>query len=587
MKRIILFLAILALLTSAAAQFGDDQLAQTYSPVMKFNANENFFPAPADYHVGLSGLMGTSGLLEASPTMSSIASYTGEDYFLDNKLGWFEQIVIDYRSKMSAMTPTVYYHVARDAGYTAIQYWFFYAFNDGPLNQHEGDWEQIIVVLYGDQPVYATYSQHQGGEKAQWNDVEKAAGTHPIIYVGRGSHANYFRSYEGKFGLQNDDVGGDGTTIMPEQINLVSLDENPSWLSYGGRWGEQTNGQDFTGSNGPVGPRAGEHRSSWDTPVSWANAQEEANGGKFMLSWLISNFVLIFVIYFIIRCILKIIGIIKTAKKHEFQLKALVNSGFVIWLLLGIIGTCIVFIGIMMPWYGVRGIVAGDVIQTQGEVSLMKIEGMNGMQVNTLQKGAGMTTVFNATIPFGLLVLAGVIFTVLDLIGAKSGKKVGLNYFLGGLMPVVAFIIIIIVVASLGGILNGVRPMLGKEGIPPETVTLVESVAASPISGGYQGSIGGYSLNLNWGIGIGAYLMLIGGIMKIVAGAGMIASAPKNPKSYMSTPPQQRVAIQYAQQMPYYHQTESGHTMVRCGKCGSFTQNGDKFCQVCGTRVVQ
>ncbi len=41
--------------------------------------------------------------------------------------------------------PTVYAHVAtdpKDPGKLALQYWFFYAFNDFN-NTHEGDWEMI------------------------------------------------------------------------------------------------------------------------------------------------------------------------------------------------------------------------------------------------------------------------------------------------------------------------------------------------------------------------------------------------------------------------------------------------------------
>jgi hypothetical protein len=42
--------------------------------------------------------------------------------------------------------PTYYVRAARDAGYVALQYWFFYAMNDwrstfAGVNDHEADWE--------------------------------------------------------------------------------------------------------------------------------------------------------------------------------------------------------------------------------------------------------------------------------------------------------------------------------------------------------------------------------------------------------------------------------------------------------------
>ena len=48
-----------------------------------------------------------------------------------------------------APKPTVYAHVAKDPDYpgkVALQYWFFYPFNDFN-NTHEGDWEMTQLVF--------------------------------------------------------------------------------------------------------------------------------------------------------------------------------------------------------------------------------------------------------------------------------------------------------------------------------------------------------------------------------------------------------------------------------------------------------
>ena len=44
--------------------------------------------------------------------------------------------------------------VVRDSGYTVLQYWFFYAYNDWRsrvfgVNDHEADWEQVTIYLAG------------------------------------------------------------------------------------------------------------------------------------------------------------------------------------------------------------------------------------------------------------------------------------------------------------------------------------------------------------------------------------------------------------------------------------------------------
>jgi hypothetical protein len=87
----------------------------------------------------------------------------------------------------------VYSHVTqyRDSGEYAVQYWFLYFFNYR-LNQHESDWEQITVRLDEDKrPLEAFYSSHASGQKRLWARMEKGR-NHPVDYVARGSHANYF-----------------------------------------------------------------------------------------------------------------------------------------------------------------------------------------------------------------------------------------------------------------------------------------------------------------------------------------------------------------------------------------------------------
>ena len=100
--------------------------------------------------------------------------------------------------------PTAYAHVVTDPdhpGKLALQYWFFYVFNDWN-NLHEGDWEMIQLVFDASTaaealdrtPVEIGYSQHEGAERADWGDdkLELVDGTHPVVHPADGSHANFF-----------------------------------------------------------------------------------------------------------------------------------------------------------------------------------------------------------------------------------------------------------------------------------------------------------------------------------------------------------------------------------------------------------
>ena len=100
--------------------------------------------------------------------------------------------------------PTTYAHIASDPahpGKLALQYWFFYVFNDWN-NLHEGDWEMIQIVFDAStveealhqSPVEVGYSQHEGAERAAWDDPKlERVGTHPVVHPADGSQRELLR----------------------------------------------------------------------------------------------------------------------------------------------------------------------------------------------------------------------------------------------------------------------------------------------------------------------------------------------------------------------------------------------------------
>jgi hypothetical protein len=110
--------------------------------------------------------------------------------------------------ELQGQTPRYCYQgrVVRAQGYIALQYWFFYAFNDWRssfqgVNDHEADWEMITVYAACDhqnqvQPCWLAYAAHNdtGDElRRRWDDPGLVwVGEHPLVYVGAGSHASYY-----------------------------------------------------------------------------------------------------------------------------------------------------------------------------------------------------------------------------------------------------------------------------------------------------------------------------------------------------------------------------------------------------------
>ncbi len=109
---------------------------------------------------------------------------------------------LDRDPTLSAYPPTQYAHVYwwnRAAGLIAIQYWFYYPFNEW-INRHEGDWERIQVILRGPSRVQPgaifTPVAHQYFFHGWWTEPQQLAGLpgedrsqdHPLVYVGGRGH---------------------------------------------------------------------------------------------------------------------------------------------------------------------------------------------------------------------------------------------------------------------------------------------------------------------------------------------------------------------------------------------------------------
>jgi hypothetical protein len=150
---------------------------------------------------------------------------------------------------------------------TVLQYWFFYSLDDwrnsltkpGLWHMHEGDWEEVSVALNAaDRPVSIAASQHDLGVIRAWARVALSGGTHPVVYVALGSHANYLSPglrgvagiphvisprfsgvplLEPDFTSSQASYGPAGTA--PNALGMVDISAGTApWLSFAGPWGD-------------------------------------------------------------------------------------------------------------------------------------------------------------------------------------------------------------------------------------------------------------------------------------------------------------------------------------------------------------
>jgi hypothetical protein len=509
----------------------DRDLAEQYAPILYFVNDEQCFPVEISYALENSYLfeVGNPTPLSMNPTVELLSNLTSDQYYLDNQQG---TVAVDdngieshYQNQMASLGYTVYAHV--DTQSNVIQYWFFYAFNAGDLNRHEGDWEMIQVVLSNGQPSGVMFSQHHSGQKASWGQVEKEA-DHVKVYVARGSHANYIKSYSGKVGLASDTVAENGKILRPTEYTIELL-EDQLWLSYPGRWGwvgaDQSTAAEamILGEAGPNGPKYREDGTMWQ-PLVWAAGLQPANDMLFLLEWLVYNFVLLFLLFVLLSLGLLIFFIYRRNKKYGlgpriFSLLYIDGSNQKsIGNILCIVAIILALLALLYPWYTVTAnVMVPPTLQT-GTFDALSVDGIQGIQIR-LPDSSGPVPLGTFAVPFYLIIVISLVFLVLSTIGVSQSKKLGKKYILRGirlLLPFLLILLFILIVASL-------LPLFAPTGLQGNSDMLqaMQRVSASPFSGEYiiqTTEVDGGTIQLQWGFGIGAYLLLFSGIVLIMAG---------------------------------------------------------------------
>jgi len=518
-------------------------LAEKYAPIFYFEKEEEVYPVSIEYHLSNSNLNksveGKDILITSSPSIEQLSLYTNpeENYYLDNRKGTINdtRIIDDYRAQMDSLGYTVYCHVTpkneNGEDFTVIQYWMFYAFNKGTLNIHEGDWEMVQVVLdSSDTPIKAMYSQHVSGQKAAWSEVEKD-GNHMKVYVARGSHANYFRHYQGKLGLASDIVGKNGKKLNPEDYEIIVLGEigsanlnsEQNWIDFAGRWGDFGGAQDeLRGKRGPYGPAYRQEGEMWNTPLLWGNELPSLNNLVLKLEWFFYYFVTIFLILSVLSLAIILFFIYRRYKEKGLgpRLFALLYIDGInmksIGNLLCIIGIFVAIASLFFPWYTVFGDIQTGSYKTPGMVKLISIDGMEGIKVNLLEKNSGLVQLGSFPLPFSLLIGIGILFFILGTIGIEKSSKAGRKYISRGIKFLIPVILIILVIVLM---INIAFNFYKASDIPQDMEEIVKKISSSPITGEKTLILPEYGIiHLQWGFGTGAILLLLAGILLLIAG---------------------------------------------------------------------
>jgi hypothetical protein len=534
------------LIFSALPVLGDDDtipddqeeaLANEYAPYLYLHPDEKFYPVSPDYAISRSDLMSTDNegtLISSSPDVDMLDDYSDpeEGIYLDNREGTIDDDGIEegFLSVKSQFPPTIHARVTPGpSGEYIIQYWFFYPFNDGPLNRHEGDWEMISIFLDDTtSPMYVGYSQHLGGERAGWG-LTYRDGTHPKVYVALGSHANYLRPYEGGLGLARDEVSEEGRVLGPDDYEIVLLGEkgagnhpdDQAWLDFAGHWGDYgAVDAGVRGERGPQGPVFFEDGKRWDTPVEWASDINEASDTWFTLNWFVANLLVIILGIMFLVIIVYIVLKFRMKKKQGTLGPRLLPFLYIdganlksIGLVIGIVALIISIIGFFLPWYTVSVDVVSGEYATDGPVDILTIDGYHGLQFNKLDSGNGLVQLFGLPVPFLWILLMGMFIFFFGIVGIHTSRKMGKKFIGRGiitLLPIIIILVFVLMLASLTSSLTGDAPQ--------EVTEIIDEISSNPLFGQTSRSFGEYGeADLTWGLGPGALLFILAAIMFFTA----------------------------------------------------------------------
>ena len=178
----------------------------------------------------------------------------------------------------------------------------------------------------------------------------------------------------------------------------------------------------------------------------------------------------------------------------------------------GLIGKIIYLIALFLPWYSLMVLVESGDYATHGWVELVHIDGIRGIQISELLTGGHIPkSITNLPVPFTWLLLAFFVWSIISLFRARTAHSRGWKFFRGGLVILIVFIILYVLVSKL--------PLFIPEDSPNALKHILDYIVAYPLGGNSKQDFGDYgSVQLQWGLQAGGYMLLASAIIQCIGG---------------------------------------------------------------------
>ncbi|MCM2324979.1 MAG: Vps62-related protein [Candidatus Woesearchaeota archaeon] len=254
-----------------------DPLLQKYAPVFYMHPQETY---PLN---DIASLMDNADLYKSSLVSElpiTVEEITGledsDEYSMDMPSSDpTDQNQMPHPSMFSSYSPKVYGRITNKDGYTHLQYFMFYPYQNFYTSMHESDWEMVEVTLDSADELESV-GYFFGPFSMFYYDPSLITfeETHPVVYVGKGSHSNFASPgviplpnllqhleflYDFANSLKDIEKLAQGVAYVPEEgildgsvvYGLEQIRLTSGWPDYEGLWGQKTNAVTTSGVKGP------------------------------------------------------------------------------------------------------------------------------------------------------------------------------------------------------------------------------------------------------------------------------------------------------------------------------------------------
>jgi len=259
-----LLLAVGLAAGARAATAGDLALALRFRPLLLFDTRERWRPLDVDAFLAEPGHAACPASGPCAP-LTSLAQLTPAIDHLDlrgtradGRDATAPDLATCAKSEPNLLDcdeggrSVIYAHVARAGARIAIDYWWFLRYNAWSLDEHEGDWEGVTVIVSRAAPrvLAVDFAAHADVWRYD-RGVASFAGPHVRVYVARGDHASYPRRCvfacrqtggvlpESRFDGRRPWVGSSAAGCRRRCVRLLPAAGGApaSWDAWPGRWG--------------------------------------------------------------------------------------------------------------------------------------------------------------------------------------------------------------------------------------------------------------------------------------------------------------------------------------------------------------